>query len=224
MSTNASSVTHQLNLSNDIDQLKNSLDILENIYGKDQDIHIYTQQTGLIYKNFYNIDIKYHLSANTKSLDTVVQEILAKTPAEKIAQITTILTTIKGSSEIEPETGINVSEILIRTWDLANTEKKFSDPTELVIDNLQHNIEAQGGCLAGIVCRLILPYANFVYRGLIYSQTSPFYLNAYPRYKEEQELQMAIEESLKTASEANALEQEEENLQRALARSLSLDS
>jgi hypothetical protein len=55
------------------------------------------------------------------------------------------------------ETGLDVMTLLVKTWELAK-QFKSAHACELVIDNLRHNILANGGCYPGIAARLVQPY------------------------------------------------------------------
>lgn len=149
---------------NDIKKLTQILKTFGEIYAKADDVHKHSKFLGETCRTIIRpLDIKYNLSNIEKNLLLVIDEIKSCTPSDKLPAVTKVLETVlKSGGNIEPETGFNVQELLIRTWFLANSMAAPDNSRELVIDNLFHNIAANGGCLAGISARLIQPYSNFV--------------------------------------------------------------
>lgn len=141
-------------------------------YAKDNNIHLNTGLLGSLCKtHFILIDDKYNLSKKNSDgiiFEQVATEILSLATTDHptlVTNIQTVLDTIRTSGDsIEPETGLYVQDLLIRTWALIKHQlmMSYADAKEVIIDNLNHNIQAGGGCLAGISARLTHPYCCFV--------------------------------------------------------------
>ena len=124
-------------------------------------IHDHTNALGIIYKTISPIDDK-NIFSKQETIDAVIEDIAKESrnmpyiETEK-NNIIRVLNTVKNAgATIEPETGLNVANLLIKTWSLVK-----NSPTSkgYVLFCLKDNIEQGGGCLAGISGRLIQPYA-----------------------------------------------------------------
>ncbi len=136
------------------------------IFARDDDIHTHTRALAQSYAQFYAVDLHYNLSNRDKSVDTAMLEIQNLTPAETLNAVNQALNTIKNTSQIDAETGLNLQDIFVRTWSLTFKLPNISNVVGLVIDNLAHNAQAGGGCIPGIIARLIQPYSAFIYESL----------------------------------------------------------
>ena len=135
----------------------------------DGNIHAYTKILGdLCREVFFILDDKYKISdiAN-KDFENTCQQILNLATSamgedqETVAIITRVLNTIRiSSSTIEAETGLNVIDLLIRTWSVANNLLVSPEEKYIIITNITDNILTNGGCLAGISGRLIHIYCS----------------------------------------------------------------
>lgn len=152
----------------DLTTSKEKLKQIDDVCALEDDIHLedptirkkHTSFLGEQYQFFRSLDAKYSLS---KVLDfaTVAREILIASGNDKRVEI--VLGTIRDSRGTpEAETGLNVQELLVRTWFLAQTPLSPSNARELVVLNLVHNKDTGGGCLAGISARLVQPFSHFV--------------------------------------------------------------
>lgn len=145
--------------------------LLENNPGLlcDGDIHAYTKLLGdLCREVFFILDDKYKISdlAN-KDFENTCQQILdlATTVMGKnqdtAAIIAKVLNTIRISNgTIESETGLNVIDLLIRTWSVTNNLLVSPEEKHIIITNITDNILTNGGCLAGVSGRLIHIYCS----------------------------------------------------------------
>ena len=56
---------------------------------------------------------------------------------------------------------MNMMSLLVKSWALV--EKSGIEQNKgFIIHNLKHNVEAQGGCDAGIAARLVQPYTTLL--------------------------------------------------------------
>lgn len=221
---------------NDLKSASDTLEEIAKIFALEVDIHKHTRQIGQHFHNCFNrIDQKYRLS-NFRDFDTVYNEILGY--ANNDIAVKRVLDSIKRSAgAIEAETRINVRDLLVRTWDLANTSRIYSNIKDVIIENLKHNIQTQGGCLAGISARLVQPYSY-----LIHAIISNQYINEFNAgimvsneidndYDDDFELAIAMSKSLSFAdaptyspfSQNDELENDED-MQLAIAMSLGTPS
>ena len=144
----------------DLTIVTEKLEPIGKIYARDDSVHMHAKYLGEQCKFFLTIDSKYGFSKILDPAEVIAQ---IQSMSKNDREVITILTTIKANgSIIEPETGLNVMELLVRTWSLANHHLASDSFPLLVIENLQHNIKAGGGCLAGISARLTQPYCNFI--------------------------------------------------------------
>lgn len=141
-------------------------EILSEICDREDNIHEHTQIIGQFYQRFYAVDIENNFSSNNESLEVIIKEILAECPESKRANVTWVLNKIKATTLADTETGVNVQQLLTRTWSLCTTHYLYSNAIAELIKNLDHNILAEGGCVPGIAARLIQPYAAFVLKML----------------------------------------------------------
>lgn len=151
-----------------ITQANIHLDAAKYIFQKDEDIHKYSkpgQTLRKCYDFFAALDTANNLS-NTQidNITKIADEILAHANERK-TEIKIILNSIKSQgNKLDPETGLCAQKILIKTWQLA--KKLGSSQMHAVCDNLAHNMVAKGGCIPGIITRLIQPYTAFVNESL----------------------------------------------------------
>jgi len=132
---------------------------LEPIYQSESNVHAHAAQLGAACKQVSAIDEKYTLSQKL-DFNQARQEILDHCKNE--GSVAYALNTI-AASNIEPETGLNVKELLVKSWFLAKQSMfKGRNAENLIIDNLKHNTLAGGGCCAGISARLTQPYLFLV--------------------------------------------------------------
>lgn len=151
----------------EIHTLENNLtNNLSPVFGQEVDIHTYTRYIGDAYPLFNTADLNHTLSSNTQKLEDVIKEILDKCPAAQKGNVTTVLNTIRATTRPDPETKVNLKELLIRTWSLVNMPMNHTNAFEEFIKNLNHNIETGGGCVPGIAARLVQPYTHCVLRML----------------------------------------------------------
>lgn len=144
-----------------IEQIQNTLNELAPLFQTDNDVHCHTRTIGARCRDIlYPIEQSYALIENFISLEQVIDEIHHHPACD--ANVKAILATIKAKgNSIEPETGLNISTLLQKTWSLLKIAH-YSDAEGVVIDVLRHNLLTKGGCLAGISARLVLPYALFL--------------------------------------------------------------
>jgi hypothetical protein len=144
----------------DIQQLQQIINQMDNIFRLNNDIHQHTAKLGKMSKNFLALDAKHKLTL-AQSFEATINEILGF--QHDYPGLATAINTIKqANGKIEPETQLNVSDLLCKTWDLAkNSHQEF-----LVLYNLMLNQQDGGGCLAGISARLIQPYTNLTLAAL----------------------------------------------------------
>jgi len=143
----------------DHEKLQKELFDLAAIFNQAVNIHIFTKELGQHFITFLDIDKKYSLSHPNLMVEKVTTDIIAQTPNERKSSVTTVLNSIKNFSGIDAETGVNLQDLFLRVCSLIKIE---TDGSGLLIDNLAHNIETQGGCIPGIVARLIHLYTRFV--------------------------------------------------------------
>lgn len=151
-------------LAGNLERARQGLQEIGPIFASDANIHNHTGLLGARCKEIFQpLDEIYSLSNLNKTLVQVKDEILADTPAAQRANVERALNTIQANNnKIEGETGLNVSELLIRTWALAEHWGAPDNSKGLIIHNLHHNAEAGGGCFAGISGRLVQPYTSMI--------------------------------------------------------------
>ena len=70
-----------------------------------------------------------------------------------------VIANITASKVVDGETGVSLQELVQRTWSLvSHPYLSSSNSLELVVRNLSLNIETGGGCIPGIIVRLMVPY------------------------------------------------------------------
>ena len=141
-------------------------------YDKATDIHGSTGLLGrLCNEHFVFLDNKCSITQpiidsqniNFETVAREIEELTQQKHRDKLANIQRVLESIRTSSGIEPETGLCIKNLLVSTWALIKHPLMYcSNVKDLVIDNLNHNIETGGGCLAGISARLTQPYSSFI--------------------------------------------------------------
>jgi hypothetical protein len=145
-----------MTIQQDLTVVKNILTVLQPIFGAAVDVHGHTAQIGAETQKALKIDIEHNCSKNTALFNDIEQEILFL--SNHNANVKTVLNSIRTViGRTEGETGLNISDLLIRTWDLAK-QSRYSNACDQVIYNLEANIIDAGGCLAGIAGRLAQPY------------------------------------------------------------------
>lgn len=134
-------------------------------YALSANVHRYTRKIGDHYRTcFSKIDAEYQISA-PGDFNLIYDDILKYSGLDPLVR--TALDTIKSSAgKIEHETGINVQDLLVRTWGLAKKLGSYAHACDVVVDNLKQNKLTGGGCLAGITGRLVLPYSMFINHAL----------------------------------------------------------
>jgi len=142
---------------------------LQEIFGQPNDIHRYTRELGQICRdNFLAIDEKNNFTKPGELLEKFkalrAELFECNVPAAKVNGVRLILESIEkqGEAHIEPETGINMMSLFVKTWDLAKNSEYQEQYQQNVINVLAHNKIAGGGCDAGIAARLIQPYTAFL--------------------------------------------------------------
>jgi len=143
---------------------------LQEIFGQPNDIHQYTRELGQICRdNFLAIDEKNNFTKAGELLEKfkVFRSELFECNIlpNKVNGVRLILDSIenKGEAHIEPETGINMMSLFVKTWDLAKNSGYRKQYQQDVINVLVHNKITGGGCDAGIAARLIQLYTAFLY-------------------------------------------------------------
>ncbi len=149
----------------DIASLENPTTRIAAISLQAVDIHTHTGELGVLCKPFLAMDERYGLSfrddiqsAFNRVRSEIEQRLAHESPADQ-ATVRGVLGSIaaRGPSVLEPETQLNSMSLLVKSWGLA--DKLGQDNLrQLIVDNLKHNIQAQGGCDAGIAARLVQPY------------------------------------------------------------------
>lgn len=140
---------------NDLNSIRNIVNNLDPIFRLDVNIHLHSRQIGANCLEALRLDQQHQLSSNARNFETVATEILAH--SKNNPNVATVLNSIRANrNAIENETGLNIADLLVRTWDLT-TKARYNNARDAVIDNLNHNILAGGGCLAGIAARLAQP-------------------------------------------------------------------
>lgn len=169
MQTNKDEIIRDINLIYKIMQTKAFSAYADNL--NQADAHKYTR--SIIRDDLpkiLSIDDKYNLSTKEISLKDVEKKSidfiseLEKNSGDKTYLTKCIknikLTFSKINNSIDVETQVNVIELVSRAWDLAT--KLGVNEQGMVISIFNDNIADGGGCLAGLVARLYIPYINFV--------------------------------------------------------------
>ena len=155
----------------DLEKVAAPLARVSAICANEVDIHTHTKELGALCRTIFNPIDARHLLSRMRPFSEVVSEIRKAAPVNRkvlsqeisISSILQTLASIEArGNTTEPETGLNIQELLVRTWTLDNHPKAPANALDLVFANLEHNVVAKGGCLAGISGRLIQPYCNFV--------------------------------------------------------------
>ncbi len=151
----------------EIQGLQTHLTTMAPMFQSQADIHTYTRPLGqLCREGFFPMDEKYQLSffGDLKAeFNRICPFIEAMTPSGDKAVVSRVLGSIseKGATYIDDETRINMMSLLVKAWHLAEKSGRLENKG-LIVDNLRHNIETNGGCYPGIAARLIHPYAMFL--------------------------------------------------------------
>lgn len=136
------------------------------IAAQEDDIHLHSRTLGAFCReNFVPMDVKYQLSffgdiqAEFNRIRPAIEAIASA--ADKVA-VQTVLNAIAAKpGVIEAETGMNMMSLLVKSWALVE-KSGMEENKGFIIHNLNHNIEAQGGCDAGIAARLVQPYTTLL--------------------------------------------------------------
>lgn len=146
----------------DIQQAEKTLEEFGAIFKQATNVHLHTKKLGqACTRVFLKLDNQYQLSKGGQTLAMVEADILKFSGNN--ANVKKVLASIKHpKARKDLETGLNVQDLLIRTWTLACQANNDANARELVIDNLIQNIATKGGCLPGIAARLVQPYSHFV--------------------------------------------------------------
>jgi len=109
----------QVDIQEDIKASGVVLEKMQLIFAREEDVHRHTGYLGEQYREvFVTLDQKYQLSTTTKTVETVIEEIQSQSNG---AEVRATLDSIRSAGNtIEPETGINVQELLVRTWSLTD--------------------------------------------------------------------------------------------------------
>lgn len=178
-------------------QLENLLEEMQAIFMQEANVHDYTNRLGDICRIFIEFDdMHIHSLARSPSIDVLAQEVISICPEHLKENVRTTLTSICNAQAVDDETKLPLQALLRRTWALRNI---YANGTELVCQNLSHNIETEGGCLPGIAARLVQPYTAFLYNALQQSMHASSYSSAHVNagyYNEQQLLEQALRLSL----------------------------
>ena len=139
----------------DFNSLLTILDQMQQRYNLEDDIHNHSKFLGNLSKTFLTLDDKYQISNISESFDEVYNQI---NQYANDVDVLEVLNTIKSFNGIEPETQLNLKELLVRTWSLKTHGFSPNNSKDMIIFNLKDNKLSGGGCLAGISARLIQPY------------------------------------------------------------------
>jgi hypothetical protein len=143
----------------EINILLNQLELMSKSYVLEDNIHMHSSFLGEKCKEFLALDNKYGMSGNNTEINAQNIYELIITFSKNDPVIIEILQSIKNfGTNIEQETGLNIEELLIRSWRLSDHCFASANMKELIVDNLKHNKATGGGCLAGIAARLTQPY------------------------------------------------------------------
>ncbi|MFO1257119.1 MAG: hypothetical protein U1E78_01660 [Gammaproteobacteria bacterium] len=182
---------------NNLNTIRTINENLQGVFALNANIHTYSRQIGTQCRQVLQLDQQHQLSSNTGDFEAVTREILNHSGNNP--RVITVLNSIRANrAATEPETGLNIADLLIRTWDLTR-KAGYHNARDVVIDNLNHNIVAGGGCLAGIAARLAQPYlalaANTLEQRLLQPQ-QPLYTPQYQDhfdFNEEEQIALAMQ-------------------------------
>lgn len=148
----------------DLERLQKTMVELSKIFISEDNIHKHTALLGATCRaQVMPLAHKYALDTQTSSLADTIEEVRNHTDIADRPAVNRVLNAIQDKAgQIEPETGLSLSDFFIKTWALTKHPQAPQYSTFLVIDCLRHNIQAGGGCLAGIAGRLTHPYSYMV--------------------------------------------------------------
>jgi len=163
----------------EIAQLEPAMQQVTSIAAQAVDIHLHSRVLGVLCREkFVPVDDRYQLSffGDIQSeFNRIRPAIEAVALAEDRADLQKILNAIAAKPGlIEPETGLNMMSLLVKSWGLVE-KSGIEENKGFIIHNLKHNIEAGGGCDAGIAARLVQPYVTLL--NLAMQNASGFYGN-----------------------------------------------
>ncbi len=151
----------------EIAQLEPVIQKIAFMAAQEVDIHLHSRALGAFCReNFIPMDTQYQLSffgdiqAEFNRIRPAIEAIALA--VDKVA-VQTVLNTIAAKpGVIEPETGMNMMSLLVKSWALVE-KSGLEENKGFIIHNLQHNLEAKGGCDAGIAARLVQPYTTLLH-------------------------------------------------------------
>lgn len=182
---------------NDLNTIRTINENLAPIFALDADIHQHSRRIGSDCLRALRLDQQHNLSINSRDFATVATEILNYSGNNP--NVNTVLNSIRANQGTnEPETGLNIADLLVRTWDLTN-KSGYHNGRDVVIDNLNHNILAGGGCLAGIAARLAQPYLALATSALEQRLIQPQQPVYTPQYQQNNDFGLSEEEQLAMA-------------------------
>ena len=152
---------------NDLNHLISLIEPIKQIYSSEANVHDLAKKTGNIFKDVFELDRSYSISNTALNFNETYKEIIELVNQSDLDQsiVTNVLKALNviksDSRQIEPETGLDVKNLLIRTWSLIK-HPNMSKQCCVIIDSLAHNHLNGGGCLAGIAVRLVNPYCSIV--------------------------------------------------------------
>ena len=163
----------------EIAQLEPAIQQVTSIVAQAVDIHLHSRALGFLCREkFVPVDDRYQLSffGDIQSEFNRIRPAIEAMPlAEDRADVQKILNAIaEKPGVIEPETGLNMMSLLVKSWYLVE-KSGIEENKGFIIHNLKHNIEAGGGCDAGIAARLVQPYVTLL--NLAMQNASGFYGN-----------------------------------------------
>jgi hypothetical protein len=150
----------------DLQNAEKTLEEFGGIFKQAANVHLHTRKLGKACKDiFFKLDNQFQLSKNSLTLAQVEAEILKFSNNHPVVK--RVLASIKlPRAKLDGETGLNIPDLLIKTWHLASDAYGYDGARDLVIDNLKHNVATGGGCLPGIAARLVHPYSVLIFNKL----------------------------------------------------------
>lgn len=205
--------------------IEKSLTEMDAYYRLAENVHKYSKALGAQCKKFLTLDIETYKFSTLLAFTTVVSEITSF--AKNEPNVMKVLATIATASGVEPETGLPVQELLARTWSLAKAPGSPTNAREMILDNLRHNIETGGGCLAGIAARLTQPYCNLIFwylqhkMGISQQSQEIEQARAIQQSREQEQIDRAIQQSREQEQIDSTIREsrEQEQIDRAIQES-----
>ncbi len=190
------------------------------IFRASENIHKHTVKLGYQALHFIDMDNKYKISTPATFEETAAEILLF---CADDAMVKTVLQKIREHENApDNEAGLKVQDLLTKAWSMA---KQFDDQFGekfIVIDNLRQNKITKGGCYPGISARLIQPYTTFI--NALMQQRKHIELGVIEQQpiisQEQQELELAIQNSLSDKEPIIIIKKEKEDLELAMQLSL----